>query len=1143
MIIYSTNPLRPAETKKTHEIYESCDVQKIFNDLDLGSSIVYINGREVNENSMVTPEDHVLIIPIMQGGGGGTGDTKRVIGAVLAIAGAVVIGLFGWTGVGAQIGVGLISTGIGLYMAGDQINKLEKQGGNDAGAFESQPSMALSISSSGNQARTGSQLPLILGESIRVFPDHGMQPYVEYVEQATTTTEGLVQKDLSYIFCVNGSSNSKSVTKKPSFQNVYFGYGYVESCYNYSDYETGSPTNTSEMNITSQPIPFQNLWIDVTSSFTKNLTANIILTKPASSAIDTPSVDPKLYDTTVDIPANLKVFQDKIAWYHIGTAPASNTYTATFTDPIGQVSTQTLSVCYYVYNTVSGLRSMLLTKDEAKSVLDQTLASQPTSGPYITKTNLINPESSSSVVYGYMSKHFVRFNRFGFTHTPRYINQVITLVKNKQQLNQIFNFGFGDLTYSDFRVENTEVSKFREFEFYYPTQVQTSWYIDAPVDRPWSHVDTTKGQKLVNNSDFSDYVYRETPVDTYRIDFDLVGRLYSIDGNGQTGLNAVTIIAQYRNLLPTVGAWTNVFISPTFDIQNNSLDLVKRTFSIGQNTALTPSKYELRIKKTTADQDQRTLISDIEFGDMRSYRLDNAKFVGQNRIGITTLATEQFNGTIGKFNCNVTPKCWVWDGSTWSWTSSGNPAWWYLYYLRGSFRNPTNNLLSTYPNSPTIGWTNSALNSTNENRLFGCGILDTEIDIEEIKQWATFCAAQNLKISGSIFENKNCFDVLNMIASCGRGSPSFSNGKFGVIWESANESITAIFGPHNIIKDSFSISYSSERVPEEIQMTFPDKNNYYEQKMISVTRPDLVSYPKITVKIPLWGITEASRAQREANLLISRQLYQRRTITFKVSAEGNMLRRGDVVGLTHDITQWAYSFRPWKIEIENGKLSKIYLDNDNLPLTHTKIALRIPNGTLKYITCIQVSSKELLVTSDADVFDYELPQYIDQDLTQNLSSGFSDSVCEDLLLLIDNVATSGKKCRVTRVDPNNDETFSVTCMDEEDVIWSNEYGLTNNLPQLYDAIEAKIINGNIEKLENNKLKIYWENLNCDGASVLYSINNSPFIPFYISGSTNIYSNEITTDSFTSGQFVKFRLIPLLSGTPHTSTNLDLEVTI
>lgn len=79
--------------------------------------------------------------------------------------------------------------------------------------------------------------------------------------------------------------------------------------------------------------------------------------------------------------------------------------------------------------------------------------------------------------------------------------------------------------------------------------------------------------------------------------------------------------------------------------------------------------------------------------------------------------------------------------------------------------------------------------------------------------------------------------ALNIIARCGRASLSFHTGKLGVVVDYDALPVSYVYGPSNIIQDSFEISYVSKELADQITVEFYNAANDYKLDQVRVNVP------------------------------------------------------------------------------------------------------------------------------------------------------------------------------------------------------------------------------------------------------------------------------------------------------------------
>lgn len=750
---------------------------------------------------------------------------------------------------------------------------------------------------------------------------------------------------------------------------------------------------------------------------------------------------------------------------------------------------------------------------------------------------------------------------------------------NNQKIYHIFNFGFGDLTISDERIGdsllptknlvkryNLEDSTWKfangSGTRHYPQGGNTAYYNTLQIE----------GADLRNNDpDFPvwavigtdqttyNWIYRTSPDNTKEVGLNFTISSYLFDA-GAFEIFTSAIQAQYREVGDTVwlpikmtaaqqtslltGGSSGIF-APSGDgviRVGNRLDFLGDWALSWFFEFPTTSKYEVRIRKMNYDGydftsdvslTSKTILNSVNF----YIDYDAPNYVGQNRASLVIKASQEFNGSIEKYNALVKAKTYKYFGSgnIYNWDFTSNPADWFLYMLRGCYINTTNPS-GIWP----VGLSFEPGRTGNKDLLFGAGLEDDKIDFDSIKSWWNFCDDNELEFNAVLSSTDNLFDVLNDIAAAGRASVSFASGKVGVVYESQLIVPVAMFGMDNIIKNSFNIKYIVDDDVDAYTVSFVDKDSGYSENEVTALK-DGVTDPAKFSTIKIWGITNKTQAQKEANLIAARTHYQRRLINFTADVEGLILTRGDVILLQHDITQWSYSFRPIKFELTGNEVTKIYAPCE-LPST-THILVRSPDGTMtSYETT--VSGNEIVL--DEQFLASMAPQYVDQTNTENPYSA-NGKTPEDYLIFAGFSDTPAKPVKIVDIKYDGFTKMVITCVDEEAAIYGQEY---DNLPTPiafapytdYDYVIAKAFNLDYKLLGDGKAQIFWELENANGATGTISVNSSIPVPLIVDGSQSLFSDSALID-YSSGDTILITISPFVIGSVNQTISATVSFTL
>lgn len=488
-----------------------------------------------------------------------------------------------------------------------------------------------------------------------------------------------------------------------------------------------------------------------------------------------------------------------------------------------------------------------------------------------------------------------------------------------QYLYQAFHLGLSSATFSNYKIGTTDITDFSDYTWSYPDA-------DGKINKFPGNVDTIAGASLEQSAG---WITRTTSPNTDNIGIDIEGTLYYANDSGGLSSTSVEIEIEYKAtssgtwIQPTTltaqgngfsigdyqtysayvsqgydnydgeGNWTGWVDTSYYETRThwvagsgNTLILSGASQAPRRVTVfldVTPGEYDVRVRRTTADSTNSRLQNKTNWSSLKSYQTDTASYVGQNRIGLTIRASEQLNGVIQQLSVTASAKANYYNGSVWVFGETSNPAHWFMDFALGR-------------------------KDKNGKLLYGIGLPTSQIDYVGLAAWASFCTTEGLTFNSVLDGQQTAADVLNGIARAGFASPSWSTGKLGAVWDKRNASPVAAFGMSNIIKGSFQVSYITEQLAEEIVVRYVNPNKDWAQDEVRVNVPG-VTTPTRTSSIDLWGCTSTTMAGKFANYIAAQQYYRTRRITWDCDFEGFICSRGDVVILSHDLTQWGYSGR------------------------------------------------------------------------------------------------------------------------------------------------------------------------------------------------------------------------------------------
>lgn len=218
------------------------------------------------------------------------------------------------------------------------------------------------------------------------------------------------------------------------------------------------------------------------------------------------------------------------------------------------------------------------------------------------------------------------------------------------------------------------------------------------------------------------------------------------------------------------------------------------------------------------------------------------------------------------------------------------------------------------------------------------------IDFPAFVKWREYCASEGLSFNGIFDDTQTLWDSMAQVFRVGRAYPVRVGSKLSVAVDKPTQPVM-LFGPGNIYKDSFQISYLPlQDRANEFEVSYYDKDDLNKKKTIRITDPTAAQSGEIqkTAQYDLFGIDNFTQAQKEVWYQLYNNRLTRRVITFDAPVEALALTIGDVALVQHDMVNWGEAGRiktgnsttnvtlDKKVTIEVGKTYSLLVLQDKL---------------------------------------------------------------------------------------------------------------------------------------------------------------------------------------------------------------------
>jgi hypothetical protein len=449
------------------------------------------------------------------------------------------------------------------------------------------------------------------------------------------------------------------------------------------------------------------------------------------------------------------------------------------------------------------------------------------------------------------------------------------VVGDIQYLRVLFVWGYGRLKISDLKIGETPLSEFDEVEIetregvddddpvtLYPQQVLEE-ALSVELTRAWERDDA--GEYVSGGTTIEKPVVRVTASDASEAGVILAfpAGLTRMNDEGQPRNRTVEVRIRQR----PVGeeTWSLVRTLKITAAKSEPLLRAHRWALPGRGA------YEVELTRITDESKKSTTSDRVMWQALQSFRpeypinFDKPLAISALRIK----ATYQLNGQIDALNGIVERIAPDWDGATETWIEreTRSPAAALRYALQGP--------ATAYPEA------------------------DEAIDLDQLADWAEFCAAHGLKYDRVHDFDQSLREALLDITAAGRATPRHDGKRWGVVIDRPQSLVVDHINPRNSRNFRWVRNYL--RAPDGFRIAFQDQTNDYQRGERIVPWPGHVGDVVITEQIDLPGKTDPGEIWVEAR----RRMYEllHRPDQLQVTQDGRARRatRGDLVALSYDV--------------------------------------------------------------------------------------------------------------------------------------------------------------------------------------------------------------------------------------------------
>jgi len=422
-------------------------------------------------------------------------------------------------------------------------------------------------------------------------------------------------------------------------------------------------------------------------------------------------------------------------------------------------------------------------------------------------------------------------------------------------------------------------------------------------------------------------------------------------------------------------------------------------------------QYEVAIRRITADSSSTTSVSDCVWSVLRTVRNEQPVNFRQPlaMTAIRIKASEQLSGAISDLNATVTSIANIWDGNDWD------------------NLEPTNNPAALI-RLVLMGPANSRARS------------EAQVDQDNLSEFYDFCEANGYAFNMVRDFQASIWDTIADIAAAGRGAPTLMNGKWAIIWDTADKPVAQHFTPRN----SWGFGSSKNLIikPHAWRARFINENEEFKQdEMIiyddgytsaNATRFEGIEFPGITNPDLVWKFGRFQIAQ----LRLRPEEY-----TFNCDFEHLACQRGQIILVGHDVTMWGLAWGRVKELIMDGPDIAGVIVDEKFPMEaegNYNIRFRLQDGS-SYVR--------------------EVVTEVGENTELTFTEVTSEEIQVDDLAMFGEVGTETQRLLVKSIDRSENFNALLTCVDEGPAIYSADSGeipeFISNITEPIDVTQIK----------------------------------------------------------------------------------------
>lgn len=568
------------------------------------------------------------------------------------------------------------------------------------------------------------------------------------------------------------------------------------------------------------------------------------------------------------------------------------------------------------------------------------------------------------------------------------------------------------------------------------------------------------------------------------------------------------------------------------------------------------ARYQIRVRRNTSDETEdeidfkkyhKATLTNVTGYDSQEKPMNNPPGCYLAKTAVRIQSSNKVNGSIEGINALVQTITWDYERATDSWSglknlrTTNNPASLFAYVLMHpanafrvtpsqidipsltawhNFCNPVPQTVAASSLETGKYYTINALGTTDWNAVAGTSgityyVGDGIYPVVAGSGTGTAIYCPKYTYNAVLTNTQSIMDTLRDICAAGLASPTYIDGKWGVVIDQPRSHTVQHFTPHN--SWGFESTKTLHILPHAFRVSIPDETNAYQTRELIIYNYGYAEKAvngkkaaELFESLSLPGVTNPDQAIRLARWHFAQIKYRPETYSLNVDFEHLVCTRGDLVKVSHDVPRWGTGTGRINGGVGNqitgstiSLTEPIYLEvgkTYDILIRTNKLTSTVGSGSVtRRLAPVSTSGFTNTIT-----------------LATNNALVAGDGVESDDLFMLGEISKVSQDCIVVAVEPSTNYSAKITLVD---------YGV--------DSAAGY----NIYTDDLSGLLVYNPNISTTNIPLVKNtITQSPIINSVISDST--VSNQISNGNYQNRAIIAFTNPPNL---PAVATRVQFDI--